>query len=63
GQGLLSQSVPSADFSKETGVSRGRCRVGVNAHPCAVTPKMAIRGHFSLGHGLFPKKNHTSVSA
>lgn len=56
GQGLLSQTVPSADFSKETGENRGRCRAGVNAHPCAMTPKMAIRGHFSLGTVCFLRK-------
>lgn len=30
-------------------------RGGDNAHPCAVSPKMAIRGHFTLASGLLPK--------
>lgn len=60
---LAAWAVPSADFSKETDGDWGGCRVGVNVHPCTVTPKTAIRGRFSLGYWLFPKKNHTSVSA
>lgn len=60
---LATRAVPSADFSKETDGDWGGCRGGVNVHPCTVTPKTAIRGRFSLGYWLFPKKNHTSVSA
>lgn len=33
----------------------GMGRVGDNAHPCAVSPKTAIRGRFSLDYCLLPK--------
>ena len=45
----------SGDFTKGAGGGCGAGRGGDNAHPCAVSPKMAIRGHFTLGDRLLPK--------
>lgn len=45
----------SGDFAKGAGGGCGAGRGGDNAHPCAVSPKMAIRGHFTLGDRLLPK--------
>ncbi len=46
---------PSRDFTKGADGDWDECRVGDHAHPCAISPKTAIRGRFSLGVGLLPK--------
>ena len=51
----LRDAARSGDLTKGAGGGRGVGRVGDNAHPCAVSPKMAIRGHFTLGDRLLPK--------
>ena len=51
----LSGAAHSGDFTKGAGEDCGEGRGGDNAHPCAVSPKMAILGHFTLGYGLLPK--------
>lgn len=44
----LGQAAPLRDFTKGADVGLDRGRAGDNAHPCAVSPKTAIRGRFSL---------------
>lgn len=52
GESLPGRAAPSGDFSGKAGGDVGRGRVGDHAHPCAVSPKKAIRGLFSLLSGL-----------
>lgn len=56
GGSLPGRAAPSGDFSGKAGGDVGRGRVGDHAHPCAVSPKKAIRGLFSLLSGLLSRK-------
>lgn len=56
GGSLPDCAAPSGDFSGKAGGGVGRGRVGDHAHPCAVSPKKAIRGLFTLVSWLLSRK-------